>query len=75
MGIPQAVKLSKKIRSLVVPVRFCRKGIILQVILTPIGVLPNGQSCLRIKLDVMGAAVHAPIYSNSMYVLMVRWSI
>ena len=57
----------KKFRSLVVPGGDCRKGVILQVILTPAGILPNGQSCLRRKRDLAGAYAHAPRQSNSMY--------
>ena len=65
----------KILRSLVVTVGVCSKGLIIQVIMTPMGVLPNGKSCLRIKEDVTLVYVHAPIHSNSMYVQTVRRSI
>ena len=41
----------------------------------PTGVLPNGQSCLRRKVDVTGLPAYAPIQRNSMYVQTVRRSI
>ena len=55
-------------RSLVVPDRGFCKGIILQLIMTPTGVLPNGQSFLKRNVDVTGASVHAPKQRNSKYV-------
>ena len=65
----------KKFRALVVPGGGSRKGIIIQGILTPTGVLPNGQSCFRIKGYVTGESIHATINMNSNYVQTVRWSI
>ena len=62
-------------RTLVVPIRVRHKGIILQGIMTPTGVLPNGQSCLRRKVDATGASIHAPRQSNSTYVKTFRRSI
>ena len=53
----------------------CRKKINFQIIMTPMGVLPNVQSCLRKKVDVTGASVHAPRQINSTYVHTVRRSI
>ena len=58
-----------------VPGGGCRKGITLQGILTPTGVIPNGHSCLRRKGGIMGASDHAPRQRNIMYVQMVRRSI
>ena len=74
-GCPRQFSCLKNFRALVVPNGGCHKGIILQVIMTPTGVLPNVQSCLIIKGDVMGASARAPIQRNSMYVHTVRRSI
>ena len=54
-------------KSLVISVGGFRTDIILQVILTPKQVLPNGQLWLKIKGGVMGYFVHAPIYMNIPY--------
>ena len=74
-GYPSKSSCMKIFRDLVVPGGGCCKGIIIQLIMTPTGVLPNGQLCLRIKGDVTGASIHAPIHSNSMYVQKIRPSI
>ena len=74
-GYPTQFSRLKKFKALVVPSGVCHKGIILQEILTPTGVLPNEQSCLRRKGDVTGASVHAPINRNSMYIQNIRQSI
>ena len=58
-----------------VPGGGCRKGVIIQGIMTPTGVLPNGQSCLGRTVDVTVASVRAPIQRNSTYVQMFRQSI
>ena len=42
-GCPRQFSLMDKFRALVVPVGGYRKGIILQLIMTYTGVLPNGQ--------------------------------
>ena len=57
-GRPSQFSSLEKFRALVFPGSGCRKGVILQGILTPTGVLPNVQSCLRIKGNVTGASVH-----------------
>ena len=59
-GRPRKFSSLKKFRSLVVPSGGCRKEIIIQGIMTPTGVLPNGQSCLRRKRDITGESVHSP---------------
>ena len=74
-GLPRKFSCLKKFRALVVPVGGCCKGIIIQGIMTPTGVLPNGQSCLRRKVDATGASIHAPRQSNSTYVKTFRRSI
>ena len=56
------------LQELVVPDGVFCKSIILQVILTTTGVLPNGQSWLRRKGSVTGESVHAPRQINRMYV-------
>ena len=73
-GYPMQFSRIKKFSALVVPGGGRRKGIILQVIMTPTGVLPNGQPCLRIKGGVMGASVHAPMQRNSTYAHTARQS-
>ena len=72
---PSLVSRLKNFRDLVVPRGGFRKGIIIQGILTPTGVLPNGQFCLRIKGDVTGEYVHVLRHRNGTYVNMVRWYI
>ena len=74
-GVPRQFSRLKKFRALVVPSRGCHKGIILQIIMIPTGVLPNVNSFLRRKGDVTGAYIHAPRYRDSPYVQMVRRSI
>ena len=64
-GYPRQFSRLKKFMTLVVPDGGFCKGIIIQVILTPMGVLPNGQSRLRIKVDLTGAYVHTPRQRNS----------
>ena len=64
-GSPRQFSHIKRFRFLVVPVRGFRKRIIVQVIMTPTVVLPNGYLCLRIKGGVTGESVHAPIQRNS----------
>ena len=51
-GCPRQFNCLKKFRDLVVPGGVFCTGIILQIILTPTGFLPNGQSFLIIKGDV-----------------------
>ena len=51
----------KNFRALVVPSGGCRKGIIIQGSQMPLDLLVIGQSCLRIKSDLIGASVHGPI--------------
>ena len=58
-GYLSQFSLLKKIRALVVPGGGCCKRIIIQGVMTPTGVLPNGQSWLRRKGGVTGASVHA----------------
>ena len=74
-GRPNHFSCLKNFRALVVPSRGFRKGIIIQGIMTPTGVLPNGKSFLWRKGDVMGAPFHAPIQRNSTYVQTFRRSI
>ena len=74
-GYPRQFSPLKKFGALVVPGGGFRKGIILQEILTPMGVLTNVQSCLRKKGDVTGASVHATRQRNSTYIQTVRRSI
>ena len=74
-GYPSRFSCLKRFRALVVPSRGLRKGVIIQGILTPTGVLPNVQSCLRIKGDVTGSSVHSPIQRNSTYIQTVRRSV
>ena len=74
-GYPMKFSCLKKFMALVFPGRGCHKGIILQGILSPTGVLPNVQSWLRIKEDVTGESVHAPLKRNNTYVYTVRWFI
>ena len=71
-GYPRQFSCLEKFRALVVPGGDCHKGVILQGIMTPRGVLPNGHSCLRRKGGVTGESDHAPIHSNSTYIQMVR---
>ena len=66
-GWTSQISCLKKLRDLVVPSGRCYKGTILQGILTPTGVLPNGQSWLRRKWDVTGPSVHTPIHRNRTY--------
>ena len=72
---PRQSSLMKSFRTLVVPGRRCRRGIIIQVILTPMGVRTNGQSKLIIKGGVTELSLHAPIQSNGSYVNTFIWSI
>ena len=74
VGCPRQFSRLKKSRALVVPSGGCRKGIIIQGILMPTGVLPIGQSCFRIKGDVTGASLHVPNQRNITYVQTVRRS-
>ena len=69
---PRKFSCLKNFRSMVVAGRGCHKGIILQGIMTPTGVLPNGKSSLRRKRNVTGASVYVPRYRNSTYVHMSR---
>ena len=55
-----------------VPSRGRHKGIILQGILTPTGVLPNEQSFLGRQGGVTGSSIHATRQRNSTYIYMVR---
>ena len=71
-GYPRHFSCLKIFRAIVVPGGGCCKEVILQIILTPMGVLPNVKSCLRIEGDVTGFSIHAPRHSNSSYVQMVR---
>ena len=71
-GRPSQFSRMKKFRALVVPGGGYRKGVIIQVIMTPMGVLTNGQSCLRRKGDATGASFHDPIHRNITYVYKVR---
>ena len=64
---PRQFICMKKFRSLVIPGGGCRKGIIIQRIIIPKGVLPNGQLRLIKKGDITGAYVHATIQRNSLY--------
>ena len=66
-GRPRYFSCPKKFSSLVIPRGGCHKGIIIQSIMLPTGVLTNGQSCLRIKGGITGASVHAPMYMNNTY--------
>ena len=66
-GYPMQFSCLKFFRALVVPGRDRCKRIILQEIMTPIGVLPNVQSCLRRKWYLTGDSTHAPIHRNSTY--------
>ena len=72
---PRQFSCLKKFRDLVFSGGGFHKGIIIQLVMTPTGVLPNVQSLLRRKGDVTGASVHAPIQSNSTYVHTVSRSI
>ena len=74
-GIPRQFSYLKKSMTLVVPGEGFHRGIIIQVILTPRGVLLNGKLCLIRKGYVKGAPIHAPRYRNSPYGQMVRQSI
>ena len=65
----------KSFRSLVVPGGGWRKGIIIQVGYLPSGSLVIGQSCSRIKGDVMGESAHGPRQRNITYIQTVIWSI
>ena len=65
---PSQFSRLENFRALVVPSGGFCEGIILQGIMTPTGVLPNGQSCLRIKGGVTGESVHLPRQSNSTYI-------
>ena len=71
-GRPRQFSRLKKFRDLMVPGGGCHKGVIPQGILTPTGVIPNGQSCLRRNGGVTGASVHTPIQRNSTYIQTVR---
>ena len=56
---PMQLSRLEMFRALVVPGGGCCKGVLLQVILMPMGVLPNGKLCLRRKGDIMGVHAHA----------------
>ena len=56
-----------KFRALLVPSRVCRNRTILQFIMEPTEVLPNGQQCLIIKGVITVVPVHAPIPRNIIY--------
>ena len=74
-GRPWQFSRLKIFNSVVVPGRECCKGVIIQCVMVPTGVLPNGQSYLRIKGDVSGSSVHAPMQRNINYGQTVRRSI
>ena len=74
-GCPRQFSCLKIFRDLVVTGGGCRKGVILQGILMPTGVLPNVQSCLIRKWDVIGTSVYESRQINSTYVHTVRQSI
>ena len=74
-GCPSQFSSLKNFRSLVVPGGGCHKGRNIQVVLVTMGVPPNRQSLLRIKVDVTIASVHAPIQRNIPYGHTVRQSI
>ena len=74
-GRPRKFIILKMGISLVVPEWGLRKELILQGIMEPTGVLPNEQSCLIIKVDVMLASVHAQRQRNIPYSQVVVWSI
>ena len=65
---PRQFSHLKKFMALVFPGGGFRKGEIIQGILTPMRVLPNGQWRLRRKGDITGESVDAPIQRNSMYI-------
>ena len=71
-GHPSEFSCLEKFRSLVVPSRGCRKGVCIQGIIMPTGVLPNGQLCLYRKGEVTVVYLHAPRKSNITYVQTVR---
>ena len=62
-------------RALVFPDGGCGKVVILQLILTHMRVLPNGESYLIIKGGVTRSSVHTPGQRNNPYVQIVRRSI
>ena len=64
----------KKFRALVVPGGGLCKGIIIQGIMMPMWVLPNGQSFLRRNGGITGAYLYAPRKNNIIYVHTYRWS-
>ena len=74
-GYPRQFSLLKKFRAVVVPVRGCRKGIILQGRQLKAGFPVAVQSCLKRKRDITGASVHEPRHRNSTYIQTVRQSI
>ena len=65
----------KYFKSLVGPSGVYRKGIIIQDIMEPTGVLPNWYSCLIIKVDVTVEPFHKTIQINILYAHTVIWSI
>ena len=65
VGRPRQFNILEKFRALVVPDGVYRKELIIQGIMACMVVLPNGQSCLKIKGYVTGVSLHAPIQSNS----------
>ena len=73
--LPRQFSCLKKFRSMVVPDRGCRKGVILQGRQLKCRFSWVGQSCLRIKGDVTGQSDHAPRQRNSKYKQMVILSI
>ena len=72
---PRQFSCLENFRALVVPVGGFFKGVILQLIMTPIWVLPNVHSFLRRKGGVTGASAHAPRQGNSTYIQAFRRSI
>ena len=70
-GCPSQFSNMKHFRALVFPVGVCHKRIILQGSCLPSDLPVIGQSCLRIKVDLTGASLHAPRHRNSVYVNMV----
>ena len=67
VGRPRHFSRLKIFRDLVVPGGEFRKGIVIQVIMTPTGVLTNGNSFLIIKGGATLVSVHAPRQRNSLY--------
>ena len=71
-GRPSQFSFLKSFRVQMVPGGGFHKGIIIQGVLAPTGILRNGHSCLIKKWDVTAVSVRSPRHRNNPYVQTVR---